>query len=253
MKIVFYTNCQGDKLYELYLCKIDLFRSSQVICIKNYYDITSDDILHIMEADMLIYQPVSVKHGIRTTENASGVLNYLKPNCIKICFPSIFLDMWCFSENNGLYIGGHTLYKYSHLNLQQVLELYDSGKYDFELKPRLDYSIQYMQKKERDFCNIHVTDFIIANYKKHKLMYTQNHPTDILYRFLAKEICRFLNISSVNIDDIPVNNQIETFGWKFSHYMKTELELEYDEPDESAHYRDHIIMLSIHPEYIKKM
>lgn len=253
MKIVFYTNCQGDKLHELYLSKIDLFRSSQVICIKNYYDITSTDILNIMEADILIYQPVSVKHGIRTTENASGVLNYLKPNCIKICFPSIFLDMWCFSENNGLYMGGHTLYKYSHLTLPQVLELYDTGKYDFELKQRLNYSIQYMQKKEAQFCNIHVTDFIIANYKKQKLMYTQNHPTDILYRFLAKEICRYLNLSSVNIDRIPVNDEIESIRWKFSPYMKTELELEYDEQDESAHYRDYIIALSIHPEYIKPM
>lgn len=50
-------------------------------------------ILKITECDIFIYQPIDIKHQILNTYNNNGILQFLKPSCIKLCFPCIYADI----------------------------------------------------------------------------------------------------------------------------------------------------------------
>lgn len=242
--LVMYTNCQGDFIYNNFLKNIFPFNTMNKVYIQNYKDVlTQEDLESIKQADLFIYQPVSAKNGIKTTENQDGVLKYLKPNCTRICFPSLYLDMWPIYPETGPFVGGDTLdfYENQGLLLENVLELYDTNQYNFNLLERVNRSINYMRMKEKLYCNIKVVDFIEQNWKKYKLFDTQNHPNGILGLYVVKQICRLFNIKSPDIDEFSCQNiSVIPFKWPDSRYIKKELCVEYYIGDDSDYYRNHL-------------
>jgi len=245
--LVIYTICQGDFIYDNFLKQIDFFKTIHKVYIQNYKDeLSNDDLTCIQAATIFIYQPVSSTHGIKSTENEDGVLKLLQPTCRRICFPSLYLDMWPIYLETEPYVGGETLDNYENqgLTLEEVLELYDTNKYNFNLQKRVDYCIGYMRRKEDLYCNIKVVDFIEKHYKTWKLFDTQNHPNGIIGLYIAKQICNLLSIQIPDQDEFECSHiKVIQFEWPHSRYMKQELGIEYAHRDDSHYYKNNLFIV----------
>ena len=250
MLVVFFTNCQGNFIYKNWLKNISFFENTECVFIHNYNcSLNNNDINYFKQCDILIYQPVD-----KYTLNENDIIiSLLKPNCIKICFPSIYVDMWPIYEENNMYVGGTVINEYKKkYNLDKILELYDNQEFCFNLQNRFDTSLQYLQNKEDNYCNIKISNFIVTNYRKYKMFDTQNHPNGIIGSYIANEICKHLNITFTDIDFFSQGHiGIGDVYWRDSLYMKNELNLEFIFNDDKIHYRNLIIKLYNNPELIK--
>lgn len=246
MLLIVFATCQGEFVYNNWLKNHEYFKKYRYVYIKNY-DKKEYDLNLFRDCDFLIYQPVE-----NIIEN---IIKSLKPSCKKICIPFVYVDLWPIYEEMGKYVGGEFINKLKNKNysLNQILKLYDNCELDFEMEKRFNYCIQYLKNKEDKYADIKVSNFIILHYKDIRLFDTQNHFNGILGAYIAKEICRILNIYIPNINEfVEYDKHIIPLFWKDSFYMKKELELEYVMKNEgNDHYRNLIINLYNCPELIK--
>jgi hypothetical protein len=241
MNLLIWTNCQGNFIYTHWLSTLPYFKNAVVSYVINYEPLSTTDIFKT--CDVIIYQP---------TQDSSKYIQLLQPYCIKVCIPVIYADIFCIFEEGGKYVGGASLDKYRDRTLQDILELYDKGEYDFELKGRFEKSMNYLIEKEA-LCDIKVSDMILHNYKHIRLFDTQNHPNGIIGAYMAKEICKFLKIDEPVIDEFTqANIVIQQLQWKDSLYAKRELNQEFIKEDNNAHYRNLLIQLYNNPTLIKR-
>jgi hypothetical protein len=59
---------------------------------------------------------------------------------------------------------------------------------------KMDESLSILKKKENE-CVLKYANFIEQNYKKQRLFYTVNHPSDILMKKLQLDICSLIGIN----------------------------------------------------------
>ena len=260
--VLIYTNCQGDEIKK-YLERSDLFnieyRITSVFKPHLYNDLElengginqtknlPDELLsHLRTADVFINQPFSLRRGIFSTEIENGVTNYLKDGCKIITFPSLYADIFPIYKE-GKYTKG--LKNIEDLLIRgntkdEILQILKEGLVNFQLKERLNFSLDFMMKKEV-LCNIKAKDFIRDNIKKHRLFDTQNHPTEILMSFIANEI--FVNLGiDFSFDVFNMERYlINGIGFPDSFYMYNEIQLDYVNKKEIGDY-----YLSIVTEYL---
>lgn len=243
MNILIWTNCQGEFVFNNWLAKLPYFKNSIVSIFSNYIPIEDDEIDVFKTCDLIIYQP---------TKSNYKYIPFLKPDCIKICIPVAYADMFCLYGESDKYVGGSTLEKYKDFTLEEILDLYDNNKYDFELKERFEKSMMYLIEKEKQ-CDIKISNLILNNYKNVRLFDTQNHPNGIIGSYIAKEICKLLKIEGLDIDIMTQGNIHITFlQWEDSFYAKRELDLKFIEKDNKSHYRLLLIEIYNNPTLIKK-
>lgn len=94
------------------------------------------------------------------------------------------------------------------LNLNDILELYNSDKLDFKYDERKEKGINILKSKEKT-CDIKISDFILENYKKQQLFYTPNHPAPIILKIMAKQILKKLNINYQDFDNRYARNNFD--------------------------------------------
>jgi hypothetical protein len=194
MNIIYYTNCQGDKINKFFKLNSDDYNNkiNNITILYNWYYKDDLPILKLNECDIFIYNPVKECHGIYNTYNNNGIIKYLKKNCIKICIPSLYIDgIWPIYEEGGYYVGGEYILNLKikkDYTLNEIIELYKNGLIDFNLKDRYNNCISYLKSKE-EICDIKISDFIENNIFNKELFYTQNHPSNIL----IKEMCYRIN------------------------------------------------------------
>jgi hypothetical protein len=163
--------------------------------------------------------------------------------------------MWPIYPETGPFVGGETLNVYEKRgeSLEHVLELYDTDQYNFNLKERVNYCIEYMRKKENLYCNIKVVDFIEHHWKKWKLFDTQNHPNGILGLYVTKQICKLLQLEEPNTNEFDCQRiSVIPFAWPDSRYSKRELNLEYEIGDDAEYYKNNLRMV-YKQDHLKKM
>lgn len=246
MLIAFFTNCQGEFIYKNWLQDLEPFRSGTNVFVPNYGpDLTDLHKRAIRECDVFIYQPTN-KYTIG--ENSEDdLLATLKPSCIRICFPSLYISIWPLYEEHGKYIGRDVIegYKCLGYSLGQILYMYDAGELHFNLQNRFQKSWEHLKKREDLYCNIKVADFILGHYKTHRLFDTQNHPNGVIGSYVAKEICRSLHAPFPPIDIFSQQDiHIDHPAWMDNRYMRAELGLEFISDDEYGNYR--VIIIDIY-------
>lgn len=262
--VVFFTNCQGEFIYNNFLQSIPFFNDYDVTFIPNYIPEKIDRNI-ISKSDIFIYQPVN-NYTVNATEKDNLIL-LLKPECIKICFPSVYIDIWPFYNENGKYCGGNVMLDFKSLGytLDELLQMYNSDTFSFDLKNRFNKSLTYLKQRE-EYCDIKISSFINENYKKYRLFTTQMHPNGIIGSYLAKEICNHLNVDFPNIDiflqeEITVEKEhigfdndgkkVDFTKLRESRYMTKELDLEYKVDDNNNYYYSLIMFLYNNPSSIK--
>lgn len=225
--IVIYSTCQGMCI-KFYIQKY--FPKSTINVIKNYQIVLENNKKQLKEfinllqkADIFIYQHMPKKWGIYSTDITvnDNICNYIPSNCIKITIPYIYADwLWGLGKIllrdgtanfNNISNNTETEYKYINKdviiklkkkhNLSDILKLYDDDNIDFEYEKRKKNGINILKSKELT-CDVKVSDFILANYKTHKLFTTPNHPTYIIFEEMSKQILKKLNINHNNFDKI---------------------------------------------------
>ena len=207
--IVVFGNCQAQSIAKF----LSLGLKSHDYTITTYHNtsrtgekIPDSDILKgITQADILIYQPLKDSHGELSEKNI--LANIVSKNTKLVSFPYIF--------NSGAYSLIHSprspgrsygkiygddiiidLLEKHDLNI--VLKLYKNHQIDFDLINRFEKCIFELKNRENS-THIKLAKFIEANYQKHKLFLTSNHPTTIVFI----EACRQIS----KIVDLPIDFQ----------------------------------------------
>ena len=205
MNIVYYTNCQYRCL-DYFLHKdikgLKTYHIENYSLIKNKEPIPLDIIKH---ADIFIYQPIDKRHGIYSTDE-NCILSHLPPDCKKISFPYIYnSSLWVLIPPASIdgYIGEYSgMDKYINkepigklkaqgYSLDVVLQKYSDGEIDFDYENRFTKSIEILKKKE-ELCDVKVAEFIEKHIRKHKLFFTQNHPTTCVMVHCVNQILSML-------------------------------------------------------------
>lgn len=250
MLILLYTTCQGEFIYNNWLKKHSFFEHYDYKHFPNY--VNKDAIYNtseIRECDIFIYQPTE-----KYTTGEKNILQLLKPSCVKICIPYMYIELWPFYEEDGKYVGGDIIQKYKEngYHLNYILNQYDNGLLKFDLENRFKKSIEYLKFKEDKYCDIKVSDFITTHYKDYRLFNTQNHITGIIGAYVANEIFILLKIEPLDISIFTEENISIGVKWEDSYYMKSELGLKFSQIKEGYdYYRDLIIKLYNDPLKIK--
>jgi FkbM family methyltransferase len=208
INLVFYTNCQYrglDYFIKNHINKIETKHIENYSIIKNKDKIPFDI---LKQADIFIYQPIDKKHGIYSTDTSveNNIMTYLSPNCKIISFPYIYnSSLWILvpPANIDGYIGNYAdMDKYINrepieklkvkgYSLDEVLQMYSKGEIDFDYEKRFNKSIEILKKKE-ELCDVKVSEFIEKNIRKHKLFFTQNHPTTCVFIHCVNQILSIL-------------------------------------------------------------
>ena len=239
-KLAVFGNCQAGQLKRM-LSKLLKPSEFEVIYISNNTRTggmkSINNILSIIEnCDILLYQPLNSSHGELSEENIKKIT---RDSCISISFPYIF-NAGVYSLCHAPMANGHSygmIYGEQEIikelekgrDRNSIIKDYQEGKIDFNLKERFNLSIDKMEIRESSI-DIKLIPFIRENYKRNKLFITHNHPTNILFIEMIKQIINiaFLPIAfdffnRVSDDQLPDTNSpvstfdINTHGYAFEH------------------------------------
>lgn len=220
--ITIYSTCQGEgiKYYLRYY-----FNYNRITVLHNYNIIKNKENINInllKNTDIFIYQEMGKKWGIYSTDETedNNIIKYLRKDCIKIIIPYVYAD-WLWSINKILLRdithnfdeidNLNNCYKYlnediivnlkkQNHSIENILEMYDNDKLDFNFNIRKNNSINILKNKEKT-CMIKISDFILENYKDKELFLTNNHPTYIILKEMTKQILKILNINNINFNE----------------------------------------------------
>lgn len=195
-KIVCFGNCQANHIGNL--LNIFAYNLYEIKTYFNYKDnINHKEIINsIIEADVVIYQPLSHKYEELSHKNIQRIA---KDNNTKtITFPYIY--------NSGIYslefgniqtIHGKDiileLYKEGK-TIEDILNDYLHRKINFRLKERFFKSLSIMREREKDL-DIQLCDFIESNYKNKKLFHSYSHPTNIVFFEILSKLQYILSVT----------------------------------------------------------
>jgi len=238
--LVFYSNCQGGLGINRFLCSKINFK--KVIYIETFSTIwNKKDIPRdvLMEADLFIYQPINKKYGKYSTDESiqNNILTYLKKDCIKISFPYIYFACLfpLYYANDAAEIDGGSSYDNSKIvnrdvilklkekySSQEIISLYDTFQIDFNFKNRYENTIKRIKEKEK-ICDIEITPlFTIENIKSIKLMHTNNHPTNFVFKYITNKILEILNLPIYSFyefkEEVLTGNNYSKYSYNYFNF-----------------------------------
>lgn len=168
----------------------------------------------LTECDLFIHQPLNDTYGGNAT---STLLPYLKSTTQQITIPYIWnTAFWPLPKahladtTDNLHVvskpviknkGAITSLVDQGLSYSDIVHLYDSNSINFNYKSRWDKILKVLQLKEQH-TDVKVFDFIVSNYKKHKLFVDPSHPTSILVKYMVDQILTKLGFSTYTYDKV---------------------------------------------------
>jgi len=207
--ILFYGNCQLEKIKDILCLSSEEFNINFVPCFKTEYtDIEFEWI--IKNSDIIITNPISDNYRNKYYLASNYLVNKCKENAVIIFVNNCHFDFYYFDlfYDSNNYCHKYMIdcidkkldvsyYEKKYVNnnyLKTSIELDDIFKNNItKLNQRYTDMFQYT-KKNTYFINI--IPFIENNYKNKLLFYTFNHPTKYLLQFIALEIISILNIKN---------------------------------------------------------
>ena len=235
MNLVIYSNCQGEHIYKHFLDGHLPIKTYTYIACHGFINEKRPVPIDVLEqCDVFLYQLVQKCHGIYSTVDKSGLLQYLPPSCKKISFCYYYLDHYpLYEDPSGAYVGGDCVLRLKEqgVSLERILQMYDEGALDFGTKTRYEESIRRMREKE-SVCTIQAVDFILEHVKTMRLFDTINHPNGIVLAHVANKIFEVLGIEMKYEEFYYKHIRIHGF-WAYNPYMNHEVGIEYNEPAEN--------------------
>jgi len=258
VNIVYYSNCQHSGINYFLKKSINDIREYHLenYSLIKYKGTIPVDI--IKKADIFIYQPIDKIHGIYSTDPSieSNIMSYLSPECKTISFPYIYNSaLWILipPANIDGYIGNYpNIDKYVNrkpieqlksqgYSFNDVMQMYSNGVIDFDYENRFNQSIEILREKETS-CDVKVSEFIKTHVKKHKLFFTQNHPTTCVFIHCANQVLSLLGYN-IKYDEFAYPDNISNLpgGWPTTSYDIKYWNFEYNKGDiQDKWYEPHI-------------
>lgn len=206
--IIIWSNCQGEGI-KIFLSKINAFKESNIIVLKNYQYIEEKKpipIDYFNYADLFIYQPLNKKHQEYSDEN---IIPLVPKTCIKISIPYIYNNaLWAFGSGC---MGPIEQLKQKGYSCDEVISLYLNNKIDYEFDKRMENTLNILRQKEKN-TDIKVTDYIEQNISEKKLFIIGNHPTSTVFIHCVNQILNKLNINEKLDDKDYGDNILDIFG-----------------------------------------
>jgi hypothetical protein len=220
--LVIFGNCQARQLGLILsaLLRTSEFEISTFLNSPRAGNIKSkEEILSaIRDCDVLIYQPLSSSHGELCDAN---IKQTIKNNCVRISFPYLF--------NSGIYSLCHApaskVHSYGMIfgeeaiidqlrsgkSKEEIVDDYREGNINFNLLRRFNESLAEMGNRESS-TNIKLVEFIKQKYKNEKLFMTHNHPSNVLFYEIIRQIMDIvpLPINPISINKLTVPDLLET-------------------------------------------
>jgi hypothetical protein len=217
--ILFYGNCQLEKIKDILCLPSDKYSVNFVPCfLTEYNDVEFDWI--IKNSDIIVTQPVTDNYRDKYYLASNYVVNKCKKNAVIIFLNNCHFDFYYFDLvykkkyihsfmteciDKKMNVNYYKNVYVENINLKtkdELLEIFN--KTISELNSRYQNMLQY-KKHNTHFINI--VPFIEKNYKDKLLFYTFNHPTKYLLQFVALEIIKILNIpDTIDYDLDPFYN-----------------------------------------------
>lgn len=199
-KIFCFGNCQAEMIAQY----INIFGVKDYIASaqRNYIKIDQTKIIELMkQADIIIYQPLSIKYGKLSYQNIQTISE--KYNKLLITFPYIYNDGLHSLEYDGnlMKFKGDDIIKElvrKNYSKDMIYNLYENNKIDFKLQLRFKNSMKILEQKE-NVTNIKISNFIKKNYQKNNLFFGYDHPTSVIFIEIINQINKFL-ISPIKIN-----------------------------------------------------
>lgn len=167
--------------------------------------------------DLLLYQHVKPDNKFNSLFATDRIETFIKSTCIKCCIPYSYFNGYfpqVDKEDNKRekcilkeIKGGVQLFPKSdkfinnafqdEKNIEKVIkwlkknDIIDKN----ELENHVKNSFMELEKREREWCDIYISDFIKENWRKMRLFTDSNHPTDIVFKELALRIFEFIGIN----------------------------------------------------------
>lgn len=194
--IVCFGNCQAMQLVRYFKTYLD--PEQYEINLYSNYDkkfTTQETIDGIANADIVIYQPLSHEHKDLSADKISTITD-----AKLISFPYIYNNGIYSLETDGTKIIGEdtilALYKDGY-TLEEIIKMQQNGQIDFKLKEKFQKSLNIMKEREKDL-DIKITDFIEKYYREVQLFLSHNHPTNIVFNEVFKQIVNILDLKIIN-------------------------------------------------------
>ncbi len=237
-KCLIYANCQGSAVGS-FLEKSAYFQEkyfieiiNNYIAIKNKIDI---DLASFNDAELFIYQPINIKHGIYATDY---IMKYLPAHCVKISFPYVYnYAMWPLFEDVNDVKGKDAIVSLveNDLSLKEIADKFCRGEIDFEFGRRFDETIAVLRSKENE-TDVKIVDFILGKLRTEKIFLTHNHHTNSLYIHCADQILNMLCFPALDFTSgIPQTEICLGECWPQSPYETNFYGLTYLSPWEKYH------------------
>jgi hypothetical protein len=226
-------NCQAKSLSEFLLSNIDFIKNYEYIQLNDIFRMNEDELndlyLNVLhKLDLIIIQPISENYRNNYKYSTKSILENVNNNCIKIMFPSLYFDFYhpfiCYIYDNNnpswklgnpfdyhdkniikFYVNNYNKpYLLNYMINQYKKKLFDENILDdnFFIN-KLNKNIETLKDREKHYiyyCTkdtkiIKSSQYILNNYKKNLLFYTNNHPTKYLFHYISDTILSLLNIS----------------------------------------------------------
>jgi len=224
--ILFYGNCQLEKLKDVLNLSQDEFNVCYVPCFTtSYTDLEFDYILK--QSDIIITQPICDNYRDKYYLSSNYVVNKCKEKATIIFLNNCYFDFYYIdlkydnNTNNNETNYYHELMDYCITN-NYNFDYYNNNYIEnkelktlYELKANYNKNINELKKRYEHMFEfikpytffINVVPFIEKNYKDVLLFYTFNHPTKYLLQFLAEEIIEILKIpNTIDYELDPFSN-----------------------------------------------
>jgi len=239
--ILVWANCQGSAIfYMINKYYSDLFVVKHLTnyeFIRNNLPVPDE----IANCDIFLYQRYSDK-GDSVYDIDNILKNYLKEDCIKICFPTLHscLGLFCYKINEpnnaktikdgypfgnfflGISVITDLLQNYDYKNATEeykkliIDEIYcKSQELDFISNEKIQYyhnrTFEFLENKGLSSDVPNLFYFIKENFTKVRLWHNPNHPTGILLHELIKEVFTKLNLIYKEEDSLQNISELDKF------------------------------------------
>jgi hypothetical protein len=227
--ILFYGNCQVGSLIPFMKHYLKEYTVTNILC---WVDLIEKDyfLSKILNADIIITQPISPNYRNVDYLNTEFILNNCKKTAKVIIFPSLYFDFYYIDLIYKWY-NNDILHTPSDYHYEKLVECYKNkldqqyfidnyvNNPDYKTKDELNNiansSLNELSRREalmEAYNNIYPvtiikgSDFIRENYVKQLLFYSMNHPTKYLMQYICKNILQELgkdtNFIDLNVDPL---------------------------------------------------
>ena len=180
----------------------------------------------LKNCDVYIHQDIRPENEFGYKLSDEYIKKHIGNHCIDITVPNLFgygkmffpqffwnknnMSLGAGNNKNGLFPYGNTIIEKALEQGLSEAEIYSLTQKDvFEenyIKELFYNGCQKIKNREKSW-DIKCYEFILDNYKTHKLFYDQGHPTNYVIEYIAKEILKLLGLgedeiySTVQMDD----------------------------------------------------